>query len=126
MARILCIEDDVAMVHLVELIVSKMGHEVKGAESGRAGLALVDTFRPDMILLDLMMPDIDGWDVYQHLKADINTRNIPVIIVSARAHQTDKLIALRLAQVDDYITKPFTPEKLRDSIKNVLAERSLL
>ncbi|MCA9906480.1 MAG: response regulator, partial [Anaerolineae bacterium] len=65
MARILCIEDDVAMVHLVELIVSKMGHEVKGAESGRAGLALVDTFRPDMILLDLMMPDIDGWDVYQ-------------------------------------------------------------
>ncbi|MCL4248785.1 MAG: response regulator [Anaerolineae bacterium] len=126
MARILCIEDDGAMVNLVEIIVSKMGHEVKGAQNGREGLALVKSFRPDMILLDLMMPDIDGWEVYQQLKANEETQHIPVIVVSARAHQTDKLIALRLAHVDDYITKPFTPEKLRDSIKNVLAERSLL
>jgi CheY-like chemotaxis protein len=75
---------------------------------------------PDVILLDLMMPDMDGWEVYQQLKADENTRDIPVIVITAKAQNIDKVLALHIAKVDDFIPKPFTPKDLLDSIEKVL------
>ena len=76
---------------------------------------------PDLILLDLMMPDMDGWEVYQQMKADESTKNIPVIVVTARAQSIDKVLGLHIAKVDDYIAKPFSPQELLNSVDNVLA-----
>ena len=75
------------------------------------------------MLLDLMMPDMDGWDVYQQMKASEATQNIPVIVITAKAQSIDKVLGLHIAKVDDYISKPFSPQELVDSVEKVLARR---
>ena len=75
---------------------------------------------PDLVLLDLMMPDVDGWDVYQKMKGDDKTKHIPVIVITAKAQNIDKVLGLHIAKVDDYITKPFKPQELLDSVQKVL------
>jgi two-component system, OmpR family, response regulator VicR len=69
-----------------------------------------------------MMPDMDGWDVYQQMKADEATQSIPVIVVTAKAQSIDKVLGLHIAKVDDYISKPFSPNELVESIEKVLAK----
>ena len=118
--RAVYIEDEQEMIDLVKLILSRKRFEVIGANGGREGLDAVRKNSPDVILLDLMMPDMDGWEVYQQLKADESTRNIPVIVITAKAQNIDKVLALHIAKVDDYIPKPFTPKDLLDSIEKVL------
>lgn len=119
--RVVYIEDDPEMIDLVALILTRRGYHVRGASSGRAGLDLVTQEPPDLILLDLMMPGMDGWEVYQQLKAGEKTREIPVIIVTARAQAIDRVLGLHIARVDDYISKPFRPSELVTSIDNVMA-----
>jgi DNA-binding response OmpR family regulator len=114
------IEDDPEMIDLVTLILSRRGYQVKGAHGGRQGLDIVLQNLPDLILLDLMMPDMDGWDVYHQLKANETTVNIPVIIITAKAQAIDRVLGLHIAKVDDYISKPFRPQELLDSIDKVL------
>ncbi len=118
--RVVYIEDEQEMIDLVRLILSRKGYEVLGANSGRDGLDLVRRELPALILLDLMMPDMDGWDVYQHVKADEATREIPVIVITAKAQSIDKVLGLHIAKVEDYISKPFSPQDLIDSIEKVL------
>jgi DNA-binding response OmpR family regulator len=118
--RAVYIEDEQEMIDLVKLILSRKRFEVIGAIGGREGLDAVRKNLPDVILLDLMMPDMDGWEVYQQLKADESTRDIPVIVITAKAQNIDKVLALHIAKVDDYIPKPFTPKDLLDSIEKVL------
>jgi two-component system, OmpR family, response regulator VicR len=118
--RVVYIEDEQEMIDLVKLIISRKRFEVIGANGGREGLDAVRKNSPDVILLDLMMPDMDGWEVYQQLKADESTRDIPVIVITAKAQNIDKVLALHIAKVDDYIPKPFTPKELLDSIEKVL------
>jgi two-component system, OmpR family, response regulator VicR len=118
--RAVYIEDEQEMIDLVKLILSRKRFEVIGANGGREGLDAVRKSLPDVILLDLMMPDMDGWEVYQQLKADESTRDIPVIVITAKAQNIDKVLALHIAKVDDYIPKPFTPKDLLDSIEKVL------
>ncbi len=120
--RILCIEDEPEMIDLIRLILGRRGFEVAGAAGGKAGLQAVRETKPDLVLLDLMMPDMDGWEVYQQMKADEATRNIPVIVVTARAQSIDKVLGLNIAKVDDYIAKPFSPQELLDSVQKVLGE----
>ena len=115
------IEDDLEMIDLVSLILNRKGFQVKGAQGGRNGLDMVIQNPPDLILLDLMMPGMDGWEVYQQMKADEATKNIPVIVVTARAQSIDKVLGLHIAKVDDYIAKPFSPQELLNSVDNVLA-----
>jgi DNA-binding response OmpR family regulator len=79
---------------------------------------------PDLVLLDLMMPDLDGWEVYQQMKADERTRHIPVIVVTAKAQSIDKVLGLHIAKVDDYITKPFSPQELLASVDRVLGSHT--
>jgi DNA-binding response OmpR family regulator len=93
---------------------------VKGAQSSQDGLEAIKAEKPDILLLDLMMPDMDGWEVYQKLKADPETENIPVIVITAKAQNIDKVLGLKIAGVDDYICKPFHPQDLVDSIRRVL------
>ena len=122
--RLIYIEDEEEMIDLVRLILSRKGMEVTGALGGREGLESVREQLPDLILLDLMMPDMDGWDVYHHIKADEVTRNIPVIVITAKAQSIDKVLGLHIAKVDDYISKPFSPQELIDSVEKVLRLRA--
>jgi DNA-binding response OmpR family regulator len=118
--RIVCIEDDQEMIDLIRLILVRRGFAVEGASSGEQGLAMVRESLPDLVLLDLMMPGMDGWEVYQQMKADDKTRHIPVIVVTAKAQSIDKVLGLHIAKVDDYIAKPFSPQELLDSIERVI------
>jgi DNA-binding response OmpR family regulator len=97
---------------------------VLGAPGGQEGLALIQAQQPELVLLDLMMPDMDGWDVFQQLKASERTRSIPVIIVTAKAQSIDKVLGLQIAKVDDYISKPFSPQELMASVDRVLQKQS--
>ncbi|HEY5983220.1 MAG TPA: response regulator [Anaerolineales bacterium] len=118
--RILCIEDDPEMIDLIRLILERRGFRVQGAEGGRAGLEAVIASPPDLVLLDLMMPDMDGWDVYQQMKANESTRRVPVIIVTASGQNIDREFGIQIAKVDDYIVKPFSPQDLLASVERVL------
>lgn len=121
--RVVYIEDEPEMIDLVRLILKRKQYEVIGASGGREGLDAVRKTIPDVILLDLMMPDMDGWEVYQQLKADEATRSIPVIVITAKAQRIDKVLGLHIAKVDDYISKPFSPMELVDSLQKVFEER---
>lgn len=121
--RIVYIEDEPDMIDLVRLILSRRKFEVLGANGGRNGLALVQQVLPDLVLLDLMMPDMDGWDVYQQMKASETTKNIPVIVITAKAQSIDKVLGLQIAKVDDYISKPFSPKELVDSVEKILIQQ---
>lgn len=121
---ILCVEDEPEMIDLMRLILGRRGFEVKGAAGGLEGLRIMREELPDLVLLDLMMPDMDGWEVYQQMKADERTKNIPVIVVTAKAQSIDKVLGLHIAKVDDYIAKPFSPQDLMNSVERVLKAKS--
>jgi len=122
--QVLCIEDDQEMIDLISLILARKGFEVIGARSGAFGLEIIQNNKPDLILLDLMMPEMDGWEVYQQIKSDEATQNIPVIVVTAKAQSIDRVLGLHIAKVDDYISKPFSPQELLDSIESVLERKA--
>ena len=120
--RMVYIEDEQEMVDLVRLILSRKGYEVIGSNGGRDGLEKVRQELPDLVLLDLMMPDMDGWEVYQQMKAGDATRHIPVIVITAKSQNIDRVLGLHIAKVDDYISKPFSPRELTDSVEKVLSK----
>jgi DNA-binding response OmpR family regulator len=117
---VICIEDEPEMIDLVQLILGRKGFDLVGAVGGREGLETVRRLKPDLVLLDLMMPDMDGWEVYQQMKADEELKSIPVIVVTAKAQSIDKVLGLHIAKVDDYVTKPFGPQELLQSVNKVL------
>ena len=121
---ILCVEDEPEMIDLMRLILGRRGFEVRGASGGIEGLRMIRENIPDLVLLDLMMPDMDGWEVYQQMKADEKTRHIPVIVVTAKAQSIDKVLGLHIAKVDDYLAKPFSPQDLLSSVERVLKTKS--
>jgi CheY-like chemotaxis protein len=122
--QILCIEDEPEMIDLIRLILGRRGFEVVGAAGGKEGLEKVRQEPPALVLLDLMMPDMDGWEVYQQMKADEKTKDIPVIVVTAKAQSIDKVLGLHIAKVDDYIAKPFSPQDLLNSVEKVLGAKN--
>ena len=118
--RVLCIEDHPEMIELIRLILGRHGFDVEGAVGGREGLKVMRETPPDLVLLDLMMPDVDGWEVYRQLKADERLKEIPVIAVTAKAQNIDRVLGLHIAGMDDFITKPFGPKELIASVERVL------
>lgn len=116
---ILYIEDERPVFDLVREALKLSGHTVIGANSGREGLDLMRQTKPDLLLLDLMMPDMNGWDVYKQMKADDQLADIPVIVVTAKVPQNDRVIVDGLPPVDDYITKPFDVERLIRAVQNL-------
>lgn len=118
--RIVYVEDEEEMIDLVRLILSRKGYQVIGAIGGQEGLEIIKRIKPDLVLLDLMMPDIEGWDVFQQIRADEATRHIPVIVITAKTKSIDKILGLHIAKVDDYISKPFSPQMLLDSVDRVM------
>lgn len=116
--KILLVEDNEDMQAYVSGIIGKLG-EVKITENGRRALELLKTWEPDLIISDLMMPEMDGYELVQQLEQDVRLRNIPVIILTAKPFMENKLSLLR-AGVVDYITKPFNAEELLLRSKNAL------
>ena len=119
-ARILCIDDEPGVIELISLILRSQNIQVDGASSGKEGLEAMRTAPPDAVLLDIMMPEMDGWEVYKRMRADDTLKKIPVIIVTARNSSFEEVIARERAGVDDYITKPFVPNQVRESLTRVL------
>jgi CheY-like chemotaxis protein len=109
--RILVIEDDDDIRSICEHLFTWAGHQVMAALDGAPGLELVESFEPDVIALDLMMPGIDGLTVLAALRGSAPTRDIPVVIVSARTLRADQLRAFE-AGADEYVSKPFDPNVL--------------
>ena len=120
---VVCIEDEPEMIDLIKLILGRKGFELAGAMGGREGLELIRRSKPDLVLLDLMMPDMDGWEVYKQMKADKALCNIPVIVVTADGQPITRVLGLHIAKVDDFITKPFGPQDLIKSIEKVLSAK---
>lgn len=120
-AKILYIEDKQEMLDLVQLIVTKRGHTFVGARNGTLGLEMLPSVQPDVILLDLMMPDVDGWEVFRIIRSNPDTAHIPIIVVTASGQSLAQVQGLYLTRDDEYITKPFIPQDLLSAINRVLA-----
>lgn len=120
--RVLCVDDEPGVVELVSLILKSQNMEVEGTNSGTAALELMRQSPPDVVLLDIMMPEMDGWEVYKEMRSDEQLRNIPVIIVTARNSSFEEIIARERTGVSDYLTKPFLPNDLRKSLARTLEQ----
>ncbi len=118
---VLYIEDEPELINLIKLILRRAGYEVIGATDGAEGLSRVRELKPDLVLLDLMLPVMSGWEVYWQMKADEELKDIPVIIVTVRAGLMDRRLALETAAVDGYVTKPFRPQDILVDISKVLS-----
>ncbi len=119
MARILLVEDNEMNRDMLSRRLKRMGFEVLIAEDGRAGVDLATTERPDLILLDMSLPVMDGWEAAGHLKANPQTQEIPVVALTAHAMEGDREKALA-AGCDDYDTKPVNFSGLLEKIKTLL------
>jgi DNA-binding response OmpR family regulator len=119
---IVCIEDEPDMIELLRTILESSGYKVIGATGGVVGLETVRREKPDLILLDLMMPDMDGWEVFQQIKDDSDLSSIPIVVVTAKAQSIDKVLGLYIARAEDYITKPFKVQDLVDRIDKLVGK----
>jgi DNA-binding response OmpR family regulator len=116
---ILVIDDEKDLIELVRYNLEKEGFDVIAATDGQLGLDVVRKHRPDLVVLDLMMPGLDGLQVCQQLRNDPRAGRIPVIMLTAKATEADRIVGLELG-ADDYITKPFSPREVVARIKAVL------
>jgi len=116
MAKILVVDDDKKIVLLVKSLLEKEGYETIEAYSGKMALDILQDSEPDLILLDVMMPEMDGMETCRRIKGKDNTRSIPVIVLTAKKDVSDKIAGLE-AGANDYIVKPFNPDELLARIK---------
>jgi two-component system phosphate regulon response regulator PhoB len=114
--RILIIEDERGLTEVLEYNLKREGYETVLAHDGQEGLRKAQTLLPDLILLDIMLPGLSGFDVCRELRSGERTRDIPIIIISAKAEETDQIVGFSLG-ADDYVTKPFHVKVLLQRIK---------
>ena len=123
MPTILVVEDEPAIMELLKVNLADAGYDVKGAVDAEAAKAVIKGPLPDLVLLDWMLPGQSGIAFARELRADSRTRELPIIMVSARGEESDRVAGLE-AWVDDYVTKPFSPRELKARIKAVLRRRA--
>lgn len=116
---IFIIEDEKNIAELVKFNLEKEGFRVQHSAKGLTGLELARKLKPDLIILDLMLPEMDGLEICKVLKKNDATAHIPIIMLTAKAQETDKIVGLELG-ADDYITKPFSPRELVARVKAIL------
>ncbi len=116
MKKILLIEDDADLYSLVQYNLEKEGFQVVGSQSGKGALDLCRRERPDLVILDIMLPDSDGLEICKAIRANSDLANIPIIFLTARAAETDRIVGLELG-ANDYIVKPFFVRELIARVK---------
>ncbi len=117
--RILVVDDEPDAVELVEFNLKSNGYDVSTAADGEEALEKARSLIPDLIILDLMLPEVDGMEVCKILRRDQRTRGIPIIMLTAKAAEIDRVLGLELG-ADDYVTKPFSPRELVLRVKRLL------
>jgi DNA-binding response OmpR family regulator len=117
--KILIVEDEHDILQLVKLYLEKEGFRTVSAKTGTEGLQQVKQEKPDLVVLDLMLPEIDGLEVCKRLRSDRETAMLPIIMLTAKAEESDTVVGLELG-ADDYVTKPFSPKTLVARIKALL------
>ena len=116
---ILVIDDEADVLKLIEYNLKDAGYKTLTALDGESGLQMARDHKPDLIILDLMLPGMDGKDVCKELKKDKETEAIPIVMLTARTTELDRVVGLELG-ADDYITKPFSPREMVLRVKNIL------
>lgn len=119
--KVLVVDDEPDTLELVKLVLESGGFETLLAASGTQALEQIERTRPDLVLLDIMMPDMDGWDVFRKIKE--KDPKIPVAILTAKAQNIDRLLGLHVLKADDYITKPFGKNELINKVRKLLTEK---
>jgi len=118
-SRILVVDDDKEIVRLVRAYLEQAGFQVLVAYSGDTALHILYHDHPDLVVLDLMLPDRDGWDVTRKVRSDPALANLPIIMLTARVEDTDRIVGLEMG-ADDYVTKPFNPREVVARVRSVL------
>ena len=119
MSSVVVIEDEPDLAELVRFHLSQASFSVEVAHSGRAGLEAIRRARPALVILDLMLPDLSGTDVCRELRADPKLRDLPVLMLTARSGEVDRVVGFELG-ADDYVTKPFSPRELVLRVRAIL------
>ena len=119
--KILVVDDEIYIVHILDFSLGMEGYEVLTALDGEQALEKARAEHPDLIVLDIIMPKLDGYETCKMLKADDRTKDIPVILLSAKGRNVDQKIGFEVG-ADDYITKPFSPRKLVERINAILGQ----
>ncbi|HYA43348.1 MAG TPA: response regulator [Syntrophobacteraceae bacterium] len=118
-SRILVVEDDNDIAQLLAITMKKAGFEVAVSEDGNEALTLIRRHPPDLLILDLMLPGIDGFEVCKEMKREARTAAVPILILTARGEEIDRVIGLELG-ADDYVVKPFSPRELLLRVRAIL------
>lgn len=118
-SRILVVDDDHDIVRLVKAYLENAGYSVLSAYDGESALHILRREQPDLMVLDLMLPDHDGWDLTRLIRADQNLAETPIIMLTARVEDSDKIVGLEIG-ADDYITKPFNPREVVARVRALL------
>jgi DNA-binding response OmpR family regulator len=121
--RVLVVDDDLDAVRLVGLMLERRGYGIIAAQSGAQALMKAQTENPDLIILDVMMPDMDGYEVCRRLRANPSTADIPIMMFTAKTQKNDKVAGFQ-AGADDYLTKPIHPEELVSRLEAVMLRAS--
>jgi two-component system alkaline phosphatase synthesis response regulator PhoP len=121
--KILVVDDEIYIVHILDFSLGMEGYEVLTALDGEQALERARAEHPDLIVLDIMMPKLDGYETCKLLKADPETKDIPVILLSAKGRNVDQKVGFEVG-ANDYITKPFSPRKLVERINALLGQTS--
>ena len=121
--KILVVDDEIYIVHILDFSLGIEGYEVMTALDGEQALSKVAQDKPDLIVLDIMMPKLDGYETCKALKSNPETKAIPVILLSAKGRNVDQKVGFEVG-ADDYITKPFSPRKLVERINAILGQTS--
>jgi DNA-binding response OmpR family regulator len=119
--KILVVDDEDDILHFLELVLREKGYDIVTASGGHEALTRAQVERPDLILLDIMMPQMDGWEVLKLLRVDEDTAQIPVAMLSARTEAKDRVQGLQEGAVD-YICKPFSLHELVGKIEGIFTE----
>ncbi len=119
MARVLIVDDDKQIVRVVRAYLEREGFDVQYAYDGETALHIIRRERPDLVVLDLLLPGRDGWEITRIMRSDEALASIPIIMLTARVDDTDKIVGLELG-ADDYVTKPFNPREVVARVRAVL------
>jgi two-component system, OmpR family, alkaline phosphatase synthesis response regulator PhoP len=118
-SKVLIVEDEQGIVHLLRSRLEPEGFQVIAANNGQEGLRAVTEARPDLVILDLTLPDLDGYEVCRRIRRQPETARLPILVLSGRAEEIDKVVMLELG-ADDYVTKPFNAKELVARVKTLL------